>query len=164
MDFKLTRGKNAAARCKNVNPTYGSPLYCNCGCQTPRKDDNPNLEAVSLEWRDVDGSFDQNPCKLIRTGSIVGFVDGARDYVCIDQNEYLGVCGGALSTLCDNALTMVRSNASKLHVSPGETHEETASRVRLSEQIELAESDERHKNHPGYCKKCHSFCYGDCES
>ena len=46
---------------------------------------------------------------------------------------------------------------------PGEEPLETAAIVAMDEQIQEVEMDERYKNHPGWCKKCHSFCYGDCE-
>jgi len=32
------------------------------------------------------------------------------------------------------------------------------------ERAELADQDRRNQKHPGYCLKCHSFCYGDCEA
>jgi len=40
---------------------------------------------------------------------------------------------------------------------------ETATLERTAEKIEIAELDERCKNYPGWCTKCHSFCYGDCD-
>lgn len=42
--------------------------------------------------------------------------------------------------------------------------EEVAANERRFELDELARHDRRYENHPGYCKKCHSFCYGDCEA
>jgi hypothetical protein len=45
----------------------------------------------------------------------------------------------------------------------GGTLEETASSEKMMENIELAELDARYKGHTGYCTKCHSFCYGDCD-
>ena len=46
----------------------------------------------------------------------------------------------------------------------GGTIEETSAQVAISEKIELMEKDDRNIDHPGYCTKCHSFCYGDCEA
>lgn len=46
----------------------------------------------------------------------------------------------------------------------GDTLAETATKVKTSENIELMRLDEEHKDHPGWCKKCHSFCYGDCDA
>ena len=42
------------------------------------------------------------------------------------------------------------------------TAEETASQEYALEEIHLMEQDDQHKNNPGYCTKCHSYCYGDC--
>ncbi len=50
------------------------------------------------------------------------------------------------------------------NISAGETPEETAAIVKLNDRIDMHEQDDTHKHHPGYCTKCHSYCYGDCES
>jgi len=50
------------------------------------------------------------------------------------------------------------------HKQTGDSLADTAAREKLAEDIDLMEMDELHKNHPGYCTKCHSFCYGDCEA
>jgi hypothetical protein len=42
-----------------------------------------------------------------------------------------------------------------------ETIEETASQLDTNETADL---DSRNVNLPGYCTKCHTFCYGDCEA
>jgi hypothetical protein len=33
-----------------------------------------------------------------------------------------------------------------------------------SEENETADLDSRNADFPGYCAKCHTFCYGDCEA
>jgi len=33
-----------------------------------------------------------------------------------------------------------------------------------TEAIDLMIQDKENENHPGYCKKCHTYCYGDCEA
>jgi len=45
---------------------------------------------------------------------------------------------------------------------PGDTRAETAMREQMEETAALAEQDARNAQHPGYCTKCHSYCYGDC--
>jgi hypothetical protein len=47
---------------------------------------------------------------------------------------------------------------------PGDTLAETAIREQMAETATLAEQDARNAQHPGYCTKCHSYCYGDCEA
>ena len=49
-------------------------------------------------------------------------------------------------------------------VNAGDTLAETAMREELAETAALAEQDARNAQHPDYCTKCHSFCYGDCEA
>lgn len=46
----------------------------------------------------------------------------------------------------------------------GEESHETAAIIAMDEGLALMEMDERNKHHPGYCRKCHSWCYGDCEA
>jgi hypothetical protein len=41
---------------------------------------------------------------------------------------------------------------------------ETAQSEHDGEKLALGEQDDRNRNHPGYCTKCHTYCYGDCES
>jgi hypothetical protein len=50
------------------------------------------------------------------------------------------------------------------HCQTGDSLAETAANEKMMEKIELMEMDERYKNYPGYCTKCHSFCYGDCDA
>ena len=42
--------------------------------------------------------------------------------------------------------------------------EEVAANEHNSERIEIADQDLWNAKHPGYCPKCHTFCYGDCEA
>lgn len=47
---------------------------------------------------------------------------------------------------------------------PGEESLETAVLVAMDEHLYEMELDEQYKNHPGWCTRCHSFCYGDCQA
>ncbi|MDR2837764.1 MAG: hypothetical protein LBV49_04225 [Azonexus sp.] len=47
-------------------------------------------------------------------------------------------------------------------VGVGEEPTETAAIIRERERILLAELDADNAQHPGWCTKCHSYCYGDC--
>lgn len=51
-----------------------------------------------------------------------------------------------------------------LVINRGEEPNETAAAVRMDEKLHEMELDERYRKHPGWCKECHSFCYGDCEA
>jgi len=157
MDFKRVRGKKVEARCKNVG-TYGSPLYCDCGCQTPRRGDEPtpdSLLGLSARWTK---NF-QEYIGLFRGEDKVGMIDPGKQYIVLNNTEYLGVKKeSALGAL----LTLPIGGSYEAISSAGSTTEETVAQEYAVEKIDLAEMDERHKNHPGYCNKCHGFCWGDC--
>ena len=44
----------------------------------------------------------------------------------------------------------------------GSIPEETAIHAAAAENADLADQDRRNAGKPGYCTKCHTFCYGDC--
>ena len=160
MDFTRTRGKNATSRCINIG-TYGSPLYCECGCQTPTNDDEPNIKGLSATWYTKHEPIIPAYIALLRAGENVGMMDPARQYIFIDGNEYLGVkIDSNLATL----FNLATEYADDSTVTAGSTTEETAAQVSIADKHDLIDMDNRHKNHPGYCTKCHSFCYGDCEA
>lgn len=46
----------------------------------------------------------------------------------------------------------------------GETMVETASVIASNDKIEVAVLNNANKSHLGWCNKCHSHCYGDCEA
>ncbi len=163
MQYARTRGANAESRCTDYHERYGSPLYCECGCQIPRTDDlNPSqLEGLSLSWVD-NRPFNEPFIGVYRGAGRVGSIDYAHEYLSLDGNEYLGCAGSGWENL--KSLRSTLGPRPTEDVSPGSTLEETAAQVRDAEKIELAEQDDRHKDHAGYCSICHSFCYGDCQS
>ena len=42
------------------------------------------------------------------------------------------------------------------------TPEETAIHAAAAGNADIADQDRRNAGKPGYCPKCHTFCYGDC--
>ena len=44
------------------------------------------------------------------------------------------------------------------------TMEEVAASEHAAEQADLEYLGRLHEKHPGWCKICHSFCYGDCQA
>lgn len=48
--------------------------------------------------------------------------------------------------------------------SPGEETHETSGIVAMTEKLQAVEMAATHKHHPGWCNKCQSYCYGDCEA
>lgn len=46
--------------------------------------------------------------------------------------------------------------------SSGSTADETATHADTAEKAELEDMDRRNSGKPGYCPKCHTYCYGDC--
>lgn len=156
--YTRIRGTVAEARCSKKS-TWGSPLYCECGCQTPHDDD----PAINLDGVTVGAEYESDPgtYKLMRDGKPCGSISRtARDYICMDGHEYLGCNKAALNQLfAQQAAAPVAVSASA-----GETAEETIATVRLGEKLEEAEQDASNKHHFGWCNKCHSYCYGDCEA
>lgn len=166
--YTMVRGKYQRDRCTQG----GFALYCKCGCQEPREGDPaPRLEDVTIEKRPIDGYFDKDPIKLIRNSNVVGHVDYGRSYVFLDGVEYLGVTeSSAFSPYMIEALQLLTTGAicytqpTVVAAQTGDTIEETVMRERISERADLLDQDKQHDGQPGYCKKCHTFCFGDCES
>jgi hypothetical protein len=156
-NYLMIRGPVAEARCKNKSE-YGSPLYCDCDCQTPRDTDpDINLDGVTVSRKDDEGYANY---VLTRNGEDVGIINVQHSYIYIDGHEFLGVDKdyiGYLLAAARNILTVVDNQA-------GDTLEETAAAVKMAEIAELADMDARNAHHPGYCTKCHSYCYGDCDA
>lgn len=48
-------------------------------------------------------------------------------------------------------------------ITAGEELCETAAMVRIEEKLTAMDLAEENKHHPGWCNKCQSHCYGDCE-
>jgi len=157
--YTRIRGPKAEARCSNKS-TWGSPLYCECGCQTPHDDDpSINLDGVTVgaEYESDPGTY-----QLVRDGKPCGSISRtATDYICIDKHEYLGCDKAALHNLFCQP---VPESVETAPVSAGETSAETVASVRFAERAQEARQDAENKHHFGWCNKCHSYCYGDCEA
>jgi len=159
MDYKMIRGPIAEARCKNKS-TYGSPLYCDCGCQTPREDDPKyNIEGVTVGEKYEEGYADY---RLMRDGKCVGSVNTQYSAIFLDGNEYLGV--KPVSPLMVFVEQALKSNQKSKNENSGSTLAETYAQEKMLEKAELTEQDRLNEDHPGYCPKCHTYCYGDCEA
>ena len=145
------RGSIPEARCTKKGP-YGSALYCDCGCQTPHDEDPKiDLDGITVGER-VGGER-----RLKRNGETVGWVNTQYMAITLNNHEYLGVKSKDLEKL------IAAAPKTKLPTTTaGSTLAETAANEAMVEKFALAEQDERYKNHPGYCNKCHTFCYGDC--
>lgn len=157
--YKMIRGKVTEERCTNYHETWGSPLYCECGCQTPRETDpDINLNGVTVSRKSETGYADYI---LSRDGQEVGILNTQYNYIAIDGHEFIGVEKDFIAHLLNEAFRMPNNEET---ISAGSTLEETAALERTMERIALDEQDERNKKHPGYCTKCHTYCYGDCKS
>lgn len=47
-------------------------------------------------------------------------------------------------------------------ITAGSAAEETATQSDAAEKAEREDMDRRNAGKPGYCPKCHTYCYGDC--
>ena len=160
MNYKRIRGGKAKERCKNIS-VWGSPLYCECGCQIPIESD-PILDlsqtVISRKSEEGYANF-----ILSRKGIECGSYNSQYDNIYLDGNEFLGVDKETVAHLFAEVLTgKHQKKTPEMSFSAGSTMEETAAMEKMSENITLLEQDESHARHPGYCNKCHSYCYGDC--
>jgi len=67
-------------------------------------------------------------------------------------------CGGF-----DGEVTATEEPKAVEQPAPLSVEEAAATEINF-ERVELAEQDRRNAQHSGYCPKCHSYCYGDCQS
>ena len=72
-------------------------------------------------------------------------------------------CGGA-SLLAYRIPVGEIEAGEPISANPGEEPQETATIVAMQDRIAEMELDAEYAKRPGWCKKCHSFCYGDCEA
>lgn len=161
MNYKMIRGGSAEARCKNIS-TWGSPMYCKCGCQTPRETD-PTLALSDVI---ISRKSDEGYANFIlsRNGIECGSYNSQYDSICLDGNEYLGVDKESLAHLFAEVLSGKHEKKTEINMYCGSTLEETAAMEEMNDKLALMEQDNRNSHHHGYCNKCHSYCYGDCEA
>ena len=158
----MIRDEAAKVRCRNIS-VWGSPLYCKCGCQTPRETDPIlDLAGIVISRKSSEGYAN---FILSRNGVECGSYNSQYDSIYLDNNEFLGVDKETVAHLFAEVLTgKHQKKTPEMSFSAGCTMEETAAIEKMSEKADLLEQDGRHSHHHGYCNKCHSYCYGDCEA
>jgi len=72
-------------------------------------------------------------------------------------------CGGSSYDVFVIPVDAKASEASEA-ANPGGDIAETVESVKLAAKKKADLMNAKHNNHKGWCEKCHSFCYGDCES
>jgi hypothetical protein len=155
MKYKMIRCEQQKARC--TDPIKGR-LYCPCGCQAPHDDDpQPNFSDVCISGKANHGYADY---VLTRNGQPVGELNTQYSALFLDDVEYLGCSGDDIQYLVNQARNTPSPKTE--NTQSGDTLEETAAAVRLMDRVDEIEENERNKHHPGWCTKCHSYCYGDC--
>ena len=170
-NYTRISGKIAADRCTKKYMLFGEPmsaLYCDCGCQTPHDDDpDINLDGVTVVADAVSEQGNHmrpdEGCRLLaRNGIYCGQISlYTHDWLWLDGVEYMGITDGCTQRLVDEAIALGDHDA-KTDI--GDTLVETAAAERRAEEIDLMEQDARNADHPGYCTKCHSYCWGDCDA
>jgi hypothetical protein len=100
---------------------------------------------------------------LTRDGHHVGEINTQYCALCLDGYEYLGCDRNELAPILNQIFVDGKDRFDFPNAGPaGDTLEETAAVVHALEKIDEMEENERNKHHPGWCPKCHSYCYGDC--
>jgi hypothetical protein len=158
-NYKMIRSPEQRNRCTDPIKDH---LYCPCGCQEPREND-PSLNSV-LDGVMVTGRADHGYADfiLVRNGKRCGEINTQYGALVVDGREFLGVERRDIQSLLDAARSL--PDLPRENILPGETLEESVTIDRAIEKIELNEQDNAHAMHPGYCRKCHTYCYGDCEA
>jgi len=158
-NYSMIRSKAQEERCTNKG-SWGSPLYCKCGCQTPLDTDpNLNLDGVTVSGKD---NFRDAYYILLRNGlECGGRISIQNNYIVLDSVEYLGVERSFIQHLIDAARAI---NTTPKVENAGSTFAETVAFERMADKLDIMEQDDRNINNSGYCTKCHSYCFGDCEA
>ena len=131
----------------------GPKMYCGCGCMSP-VNLSYDLTGVMVSGRAPSGYADYT---LVRDGARVGAVNTQYATIILDGVEYLSV--SKTSPLFRLVQTAKNSNAPKNATSIADV-------TMYAEVKDTTEQDmdRRGADHPGYCRKCHTYCYGDCEA
>jgi hypothetical protein len=153
--YKMIRSPKQKSRCVNG----GSALYCKCGCQNSNIGDEPmNLDGVYVKKQSARGYADYD---LYIGNTKVGSINTQYNALFLNGVEYLGVNEEIICHLLDQAMNLSKNQKEE---NAGSTIEETATFENIMEKASVYSNDEKNKKHPGYCAKCHSYCYGDCDA
>lgn len=124
---------------------------------------NPQ-NALGYAWQDYSKKIPGNDVIVQNNGTGIDYkaaVQAKMIELGITQANYNCMwCGGASGSI---KLSDVVAPAIA-EVNAGEEYADTAAIVSSAEKLSLAEQDERHSHSIGWCNKCHSYCFGDCES
>jgi hypothetical protein len=160
INYKMIRGPVQSLRCTD---DLKGRLYCECGCQSPH-DDDPivDLTGVIVMGRASHGYADY----ILSCGDESGEINTQYCALIWGGHEYLGCDHEQLRPIFNQIFAGDKSKFARADDinTAGDTLEETAAAVIICEQLTLVEQDDRNRSHPGYCERCHSFCYGDCLS
>jgi hypothetical protein len=110
-NYKMIRSAAQEDRCTDKG-SWGSPLYCKCGCQTPiATDTDLSLDGITVTGKDAhrDAYY-----ILSRNGVDCGRYNMQYDYIVINGVEYLGVDKNFIQPLRDEALVISTTGSGKL--------------------------------------------------
>lgn len=158
-NYKMIRGRTSDARC--VNDVKGC-LYCDCGCHVPREGDPVlDLTGVTIGPQSRWDSYADYP--LYRGNHRIGSINTQYLSVAIiGDNEYLQISRDTAGL--DRILAGREAATMPRPPQYGDTLEETAAAVASAAKWEEMEIHDRNKQHPGWCRRCGTTCYGDCAS
>lgn len=116
------------------------------------------------DYRNLRKKFESEGLVCIDSDNIRAIMDLPKDKILVARVTCMW-CGGAsfvayrVPSAHDSITDITPGNQN-----PGEESHETSAIVKADEQFYLAGIDQENKNHPGWCNRCHSYCYGDCQS
>lgn len=106
-----------------------------------------NLNNLTISDTYMDCSYAE--AIILRDGNYAGKVDTQYSYVLLDAVEYRGVSKV-------EPMYQLVIDAKKMFA------DREAKKVAKKEETIITEKQPKHQF--GYCPKCHTYCYGDCES
>jgi len=126
-------------------------------------DPQPDLGDLVVEGRANHGYADY-VLSHKATGAKAGEINTQYCALVVDGVEYLGCDREEMSPLINQIFDGDKNRFALLLSGAGDTLAETAAVVHVVERLVDMDQDDRNKHHYGWCMKCHSYCYGDCEA
>lgn len=135
----------------------------------------PGEDLIGISFDDCLTNLEKNYGKIaVRNNGNYGFlkdtaktldgksvdINGVEPIACINKMW----CGGGSVSVFTISNTVTSTAVNITIESAGETAAETTAIEKTANKIATLELNEQNKHNPGWCSKCLSYCYGDCEA
>jgi hypothetical protein len=147
----MTKSKSQTFRTLEIANQYGASI-CTARRLTATEGRQYQAWFRKIGMVSVDDAVDVNE-RIARK-----MVDGRKS-----DGQFMG-CDNLAWTITEDEYNQLSQSVAQPRNNAPLTIEETAQSEHNSETLALQEQDKRNRGHNGYCPKCHTYCYGDCES